>query len=62
MRIGTGVLEMVNNDQQAEQAAIRAYNDAIGLAHQVADQFGLSGLGTQEARRHSRMHNKRSHI
>jgi len=56
------VLEMVNNDQQAEQAAIRAYNDAIGLAHQVADQFGLSGLGTQEARRHSRMHNKRSHI
>lgn len=38
MRIGTSVLEMVSNDQEAEQAAIRAYNDAIGLAHQVADQ------------------------
>lgn len=38
MRIGTSVLEMVSNDQEAEQAAIRAYNDAIGLAHHVADQ------------------------
>jgi len=38
MRIGTSVLEMVSNDQDAEQAAIRAYNDAIDLAHHVADQ------------------------
>jgi bacterioferritin len=38
MRIGKSVEEIVSNDQGAEQAAIRAYNNAIGLAHQVADQ------------------------
>lgn len=38
MRIGKTVLEMVSNDQEAEVAAIRAYNDAIQLAHEVGDQ------------------------
>jgi bacterioferritin len=38
MNIGQSVLEMVSNDQTAEIAAVRAYNDAIGLAHKVADQ------------------------
>jgi bacterioferritin len=38
MRIGTSVLEIVGNDQDAEQAAIGAYNSAIGMAHEVADQ------------------------
>jgi len=38
MKIGKTVSDMVFNDQQAEQAAVGAYNDAITLAHQVADQ------------------------
>lgn len=38
IRIGTTVLEMIMNDQQAEAAAVRAYNDAIALAHEVGDQ------------------------
>lgn len=38
MKIGQTVLEMVSNDQDAELAAVRAYNAAIGLAHEVADQ------------------------
>ena len=38
MKIGQTVLEMVSNDQDAELAGVRAYNDAIGLSHQVADQ------------------------
>jgi bacterioferritin len=29
---------MVGNDQEAELAAVRAYNKAIVLAHEVADQ------------------------
>lgn len=37
MKIGTSVLEIVTNDQEAEQDAIRAYNEAIALARQVAD-------------------------
>lgn len=36
--IGATVLEMVTNDQDAEVAAVRAYNDAIALAHEVGDQ------------------------
>lgn len=38
MKIGTSVLEMVTNDQAAEVGAVRAYNDAIALAHEVGDQ------------------------
>jgi bacterioferritin len=38
IRIGKTVSDMVHNDQAAERAAISAYNAAIGLAHQLADQ------------------------
>ena len=38
IKIGQTVLEMVSNDQEAESAAVRAYNAAIGLAREVADQ------------------------
>ncbi|HLF26463.1 MAG TPA: bacterioferritin [Anaerolineae bacterium] len=38
MKIGASVLEMVTNDQDAEHAAVRAYNAAIRLAHEVDDQ------------------------
>jgi bacterioferritin len=38
INIGKTVLDMVSNDQDAELAAVRAYNKAIGLAHEVADQ------------------------
>jgi bacterioferritin len=38
MKIGQTVLEMVSNDQDAELGAVRAYNAAISLAHEVADQ------------------------
>jgi bacterioferritin len=38
MKIGTTVVQMVNYDLEAELGAIKAYNSAIGLAHEVADQ------------------------
>jgi len=38
MKIGKSVLEMVSNDQDAELGAVRAYNSAIKLAHEAADQ------------------------
>lgn len=38
IHIGQTVSDMVSNDQEAELAAVRAYNDAIGLAREVADQ------------------------
>lgn len=38
MKIGTSVLDMVTNDQEAEIGAVRAYNDGIALAHEVSDQ------------------------
>lgn len=38
MKIGNTVLEMVSNDQEAELGAVRAYNAAIALAHEVDDQ------------------------
>ena len=44
MKIGTSVLEMVTNDQDAELAAVRAYNDAIALAHEVGDQASVDLL------------------
>ncbi|MBI4541279.1 MAG: bacterioferritin [Gemmatimonadetes bacterium] len=44
IRIGQSVSEMVSNDQEAELAAVRAYNDAIGLAHEVGDQAAVDLL------------------
>jgi bacterioferritin len=38
MKIGATVVQMVTNDLEAELGAIKAYNSAIGLAHEVADQ------------------------
>ena len=38
IKIGQTVLEIVSNDQEDELGAIRAYNSAIGIAHEVADQ------------------------
>jgi bacterioferritin len=38
MTIGTNVPEIIGNDEGAEQAAVRAYNSAIKLAHDVDDQ------------------------
>jgi bacterioferritin len=38
MKIGQTVLDMVGNDQEAELAAIRAYNEAIATARDAADQ------------------------
>ena len=45
MRIGKTVSEMVTNDQAAEAAAVGAYNDAITLCHNVADQATADLLG-----------------
>lgn len=44
MKIGKNVLEIVSNDQLAEVDAIRAYNSAIGLARDVADQVTVDLL------------------
>lgn len=38
MKIGTSVKDMVFNDQEAELAAVRAYNGGIKLAREVDDQ------------------------
>jgi bacterioferritin len=38
MQIGKSVVEMVGNDQNAELAAVRAYNAGIRLAREVEDQ------------------------
>ena len=38
MKIGSGVADMVSYDQDAELGAIRAYNKAIALARESADQ------------------------
>lgn len=46
MKIGKSVLEMVSNDQDAEAAAIRAYNAGIRLAHEVEDQATADLLTT----------------
>jgi bacterioferritin len=37
IKIGQTVLEIVSNDQEDELGAVRAYNSAIGIAHEVAD-------------------------
>jgi bacterioferritin len=38
IKIGQTVPEIVGNDQEAELAAVRAYNQAIGMAREAADQ------------------------
>jgi bacterioferritin len=38
MKIGSSVVDIVSNDQDAEMGAVRAYNEGIALAHEVADQ------------------------
>lgn len=38
MKIGKTVADMVSSDEDAELAAVRAYNDAISLAGEVGDQ------------------------
>jgi bacterioferritin len=38
IKVGNTVQEMVGNDEDAEQSAIRAYNKAISMSHEVADQ------------------------
>lgn len=46
MKIGKNVLEMLTNDQEAEQGAIRAYNAGIGLAGEVSDESTADLLTT----------------
>jgi bacterioferritin len=38
IKIGQSVSEMVGNDQEAELAAVRAYNQAIAMAREAGDQ------------------------
>lgn len=44
IQIGKSVLEMINNDQDDELDAIRAYNAAIRLGHDVDDQASVDLL------------------
>jgi bacterioferritin len=44
MKIGPGIKDMILNDQAAEVAAIKAYNDAITLGHEVKDQGSVELL------------------
>src|SRR3990172_717456 len=46
MEIGKSVPEMIGSDQNAEQAAVRAYNAGIRLAHEVDDQASADLLTT----------------
>lgn len=41
IKIGKDVREIVADDQDAELGAIKAYNDAIALAHEVNDQASV---------------------
>lgn len=44
IKIGTSILEIIAGDQEAELSAVRAYNDAIALAHEVSDQASVDLL------------------
>jgi len=44
IKVGTTVLEIITGDQDAELSAVRAYNDAIALAHEVGDQASVDLL------------------
>jgi bacterioferritin len=37
MKIGKSVLDMIENDEDAERGAIKSYNNAIMLCHEVKD-------------------------
>lgn len=38
IKIGKSVQEIIGNDEEAEMGAVKSYNDAITLAHEVSDQ------------------------
>ena len=44
IKIGQAVLEIVGNDQESEVSAVHAYNDAIGVAREVADEGSVDLL------------------
>jgi bacterioferritin len=44
IKIGKTVADMVTNDKESEEGAVRAYNSAIALAHEVADQASVDLL------------------
>ncbi len=44
VRIGSSVAEIITNDQEDELEAVRAYNAAIRLAHDVDDQASVDLL------------------
>ena len=44
IQIGKSAPDMIGNDRDAEQAAVRAYNAAIRLAHEVDDQASVDLL------------------
>lgn len=41
IKIGKTVADMVLNDKESEEGAVRAYNSAIALAHEVVDQASV---------------------
>ena len=44
MKLGKTVPEIIGNDQEAEQSAVRAYNAGIRLGHEVDDQASVDLL------------------
>lgn len=44
IQIGNSVVAVIGNDQEAEVAAVRAYNASIRLAHDVDDQVSVDLL------------------
>jgi bacterioferritin len=44
IKIGKTVADMVLNDKESEEGAVRAYNSAIALAHDVVDQSSVDLL------------------
>jgi bacterioferritin len=44
IKIGVNVTEMIVNDQESELRAVRAYNEATALAHEVNDQASVDLL------------------
>ena len=44
IKVGQAVLEIVSNDEDSEVSAVHAYNDAIGVAREVADEGSVDLL------------------
>jgi bacterioferritin len=44
LKIGKNVPDMVTNDEESELGAVRSYNKAIALAHEVFDQASVDLL------------------